>query len=291
MLEKFSEISKLVGEITPDQLKYIDSFIHDDIGIFMPVAGACLYAVTPFHTHPSYLFIISFNKLTQLVFENKTVGAEKGKIQGVSPNIPHHEVSTGGIPRYVAIFIRREYFEKQFEKYNSYLPRFVGQGYENSRILLPYIKEFIIEAESRLPGHEEVLKALSMQICHSIIRSVLTQKPKRIETSCRIEVINVIEFIHDNVERKITLADMAKQVNISPTHFARIFKKETGLTPNEYLLKTRLDIAKKLLLAQEDTITEISMKCGFGSTAYLSDRFFCAFQITPSEYRKNLGKG
>jgi AraC-like DNA-binding protein len=238
------------------------------------------------------MFFISFNALTQLVLKNnKIVEPVKGKIQGISPDIPHHEVSIGSIPRYVAIFIKSEYFEQQFEKYSTNMPTFIGQYYEPSNILLSHIKEFIIEAENGLPGHHEVLKASSMQICHSIIRSILIQRPKDTAISNRIEVIKVIEFIHDNIERKITANDMAKQVNISLTHLARIFKKETGLTPNEYLLKTRLAKAKKLLLSREDTITEIAMKCGFGSSSYLSDRFFYAYKITPSEYRNNLEKG
>lgn len=291
MMDQFSKVKQLVGGITPEQLKYIDSFIYNDIGIFMPIAGPCLYAVTSFHTHPSYMFMIPFNELTQVLLENKTVDTIKGKIQGISPDIPHHEVSKGDVPRYVAVFIRREYFEQQFKKYNSPIPKFLGQCYVPSNMLLVYIKEFIIEAESRLPGNEEVLHSLSTQICHSIIRSVLSQNPKSTQTSNRIEVVKVIEYIHDNIEKKITTNDMAKQVNMSVTHFVRIFKKEIGLTPNEYILKTRLGKAKKLLSTQEYTVTEIAMKCGFGSSAYLSDRFFCAFKITPSEYRNTFGKG
>lgn len=46
-------IQKFVGAINREQLRYVDSFAGEDITLFMPVGGACYYALIPEHTHPS----------------------------------------------------------------------------------------------------------------------------------------------------------------------------------------------------------------------------------------------
>lgn len=291
MIANFDKIRELVGDIRPEQLTFVDSFVGNKIGIFMPIAGPCLYAISYLHTHPSYSFIIPFNNNTYFVLQDKKIAAEKNSIQCISPEIPHHEITEGDFPRYIVIFIEKEFFERQFQKYAQDLQVFTGQSYGIPESLWSYIKQFISEIESPLPGSKDVTEALNNLLCHTIIRAVTGQKPKTLYISNRIEIINAVEYIHDNIEKKITVQQMSRQANMSQTHFIRVFKKETGKTPNEYLFQARLEKAKKLLMSEENTITEIAIKCGFGSSAYLSDRFFASYQLTPSEYRNNFRNG
>ncbi|MCP4134879.1 MAG: hypothetical protein GY754_28145, partial [bacterium] len=63
---KMKSIRKLVGPITEEDLRYVDSFITKRVAIFIPVAGACFYAITPEHSHPGYMFIQAFNNETKV---------------------------------------------------------------------------------------------------------------------------------------------------------------------------------------------------------------------------------
>ncbi len=90
--------------------------------------------------------------------------------------------------------------------------------------------------------------------------------------------------MHTNLDTKITLKDVAKVAYMSPSHFSRIFKQETGKTPMDYLSLIRMERVKKLLLAGDKSITEIAVECGFGSSSYLSACFHKKFKISPSAY-------
>jgi len=51
---ELNNIHALVGAVENDDLIYVDGYLTKNLGIFLPVGGACGYAVTPEHTHPSY---------------------------------------------------------------------------------------------------------------------------------------------------------------------------------------------------------------------------------------------
>jgi len=54
------KIHRMAGPVTEPQLRFIDSFIFEDLGLFLPVGGPCFYAQTPEHVHPAYMLIYSF---------------------------------------------------------------------------------------------------------------------------------------------------------------------------------------------------------------------------------------
>lgn len=86
------KIRALVGTVTKEQLRYIDSFVADDIALFMPVGGACLYALTPEHSHPSYMFVLYFDDQAALRMNGKLISALHGKLFSLGPGIRHQEL-------------------------------------------------------------------------------------------------------------------------------------------------------------------------------------------------------
>ncbi|MCX7711890.1 MAG: AraC family transcriptional regulator [Clostridia bacterium] len=289
-MEQMEQIRKLVGNVNKEQLRHIDCFVSEQVGLFMPVSGPCFYALTPEHTHPSYMFILPFSDQTTVV-GNRSVVARQGMFQAVSPDIPHHEVFSEACSRYIAIMIEPEFFMQHLSAYSiNQAPVLLGTEYPVSLNLLPKLKEFMIEADNRLPGAKAVLDAISIEICHCIIRNIYRMDAKRDRITNRIEIDKVIEFLYSNISRRITLDEMAGIANMSASHFARLFREETGKPPIEYLNQIRIDRAKKLLLESDRTITQIAIECGFNSSSYLSSSFYKQLKISPSEFRKNLKK-
>ncbi len=277
----------MVGDITTEQMRFVDSFVSEKVSLFMPIAGPCYYALTLRHTHPSYMFCLSFNDALALTMEDGRIAvAEKGKIQALSPDIPHHEPAREIPPRYIAIFIDKNFFEDQYRLYHpSPVCLFQGESYEPVKQLPAYVKEFMIESSNQIPGATVVLGALGLQICHAIIRSVLKIPLTNTTVSERIEINKALEYLYGNSRQKISVGEIAQQVNMSPSHFNRLFKAETGMSPAQYLFDIRMEKAKKLLLAGHKPIVDIAVECGFGSSAYFAERFFKKFKMTPSEYR------
>src|SRR5258708_20485098 len=80
------------------------------------------------------------------------------------------------------------------------------------------------------------------------------------ETAGRLPAIRlrrVAQYIHDNLQRELRLADLSAVVHMSPYHFARLFKRSTGVPPHQFLLRHRIDQARALLAAQRVPIAEI----------------------------------
>ena len=76
------------------------------------------------------------------------------------------------------------------------------------------------------------------------------------------------EFIERHWQEPITLEQMARQVFVSPFHFQRIFKAETGESPKEYLTRIRLENAvQRIRIDLHKTVYEVGLECGFSSKA------------------------
>lgn len=100
-------------------------------------------------------------------------------------------------------------------------------------------------------------------------------------------ISNSISFINENFHQPISLEAIAEKANLSLYHFTRIFAKETGFTPHQYLISTRLSAAKFMLRTSETSIKDIAFSTGFNSESSFCSTFKKWEKITPSEYRKN----
>ncbi len=96
-----------------------------------------------------------------------------------------------------------------------------------------------------------------------------------------------INYIEANYTRKTSLLDIAQSVNLSPSHFQKIFKNTMNISPNDYLTNYRLTKAKEYLLVSNDSITDIAYSIGFESNAYFSFAFKKALKVPPTVYRKS----
>lgn len=99
-------------------------------------------------------------------------------------------------------------------------------------------------------------------------------------------VQNAITMIHSSYDQPITADDISRSVNISTKHLNKLFKKETGFSPIEYLNKYRIYIAAKMLIQTNMSITAIASAIGFYDSNYFSCVFKKYMSDTPSTYRK-----
>jgi AraC family transcriptional regulator len=99
-------------------------------------------------------------------------------------------------------------------------------------------------------------------------------------------VLESINYIQNNYSKKITLEQLAENVCISPFYFSRIFKRETGYSPYEYITMVRLNHAKTLLKTNDMLIKEIAFSVGFNSEANFVTCFKEHVDMTPSKFRK-----
>ncbi len=93
------------------------------------------------------------------------------------------------------------------------------------------------------------------------------------------------EYVSANLGQKITIEEMARQVNISQFHFMRCFKAATGKTPHQFVMQHRLEEAQRLLLATREPLAQIAYATGFSSQSHLTQAFGKYFGVSPAKYR------
>jgi AraC-like DNA-binding protein len=91
------------------------------------------------------------------------------------------------------------------------------------------------------------------------------------------------EFHDENLESR----DVAQRLQLSPCHFCKLFKQQTGMTFSEFRLLRRVEQARKLLLDPRLRISEVAYQCGFGSVPYFVRAFRRHQGCSPTQYRAN----
>jgi AraC family transcriptional regulator len=98
----------------------------------------------------------------------------------------------------------------------------------------------------------------------------------------------VTAFIADNYAKDIKLAELAHVAGMSSFHFAREFKRSTGTSPHQYLIKYRVECAKALMSNNDLPLTEVSLRSGFSHQSHFTRLFRKVTGTTPHLYRSRL---
>jgi AraC family transcriptional regulator len=125
-----------------------------------------------------------------------------------------------------------------------------------------------------------------LQMLTEIMLSAHTQLDTSNSGSQNCQVEKVLSFIEENYTKNITLLDISRVACSSPYHFSRVFKKVTGFSPYEYLIKYIINKAKTFLRASELPVNEIAVQVGFESSSNFIKTFRELEHITPLKYRK-----
>jgi len=136
---------------------------------------------------------------------------------------------------------------------------------------------------------QEVLKSDTILDLRNQMREVISGVIEEIAQGRKHMNLQVfeeaIEYINDNFDKDITLEDVSRHVYISPYYFSHEFKKFTGMNFIEYLTKTRIKEAKKLLLTTDLSIGEISNRVGYEDPSYFGRVFKNLEGIPPSKFK------
>lgn len=96
------------------------------------------------------------------------------------------------------------------------------------------------------------------------------------------------DWIIEHLEGNLTVEMLAKRASMSPRNFARVFLRESGITPAKYIEKLRLETARRRLEETRLTLDEISSECGVGNADALRRLFLRHMKTTPSDYRRSF---
>jgi len=99
----------------------------------------------------------------------------------------------------------------------------------------------------------------------------------------------VRDYIDAHLGNRLTVAQLAAQAGLSPSHFLRAFRQTTGLPPHQYVLSLRLAKARQLVLDARQPLDGVARACGFSSHSHLTAAMRRAWGVTPSALRSRRG--
>ena len=96
------------------------------------------------------------------------------------------------------------------------------------------------------------------------------------------------ELVHAKMEDDLSLDEMAQSVGLSTAHFARMFRKSTGETPHQFVLRQRVERAKAMLRAPDARVLDVAVACGFKTQQHFAQVFRDVCGVSPTEYRQDF---
>src|SRR5437867_1445801 len=140
------------------------------------------------------------------------------------------------------------------------------------------------EADSRNPGGLAVVEAVTTALGHLLVRHAGVERVQPLRARGGLSGVakrRALELIDARLDARLTVDMLAREVGLSPAHFARAFKETVGRAPHQYLLWLRLERARRLLELCDADLSDIAQRTGFADQAHFTRLFKRAYGITP----------
>ena len=174
---------------------------------------------------------------------------------------------------------------------NHFNPNFeFAEIYKKEDSLIQHIGlALLAESESESPAGRLYSESLVQTLTLHLLKNYSTANLKQENAHGGLSgyrLRRVKEFINANLEEDLSLAEIAAVSDLSQYHFARAFRTSTGLTPQQYLMRQRVERAKELLASDELPIVEISLRTGFKNQSHFTTLFRKLTNCTPKSWRE-----
>lgn len=144
-------------------------------------------------------------------------------------------------------------------------------------------------AQSVVDGKSDLaLDEIGTVMAQRFVATVTDDKPRSLQSTARdrARAIEAALWLENYSHNEVDLESLAARCELSSFHFLRIFSSVTGVTPHQYLVRSRLRRAAKLLADEERSITDIAIDVGFGDLSNFVRTFHRAAGVSPRAFRR-----
>ncbi len=246
---------------------------------------------------PDFVFVYLINGKANLNFEDEGKSVSSSSLlilnAGISANINGLSIEVVSMtvsPVYVLDCAVRTKLVKADARIT-----FHSNLIENNSRIAKLFENIVEELSQKEFGQEIIISALIEQFIVYLLRHYASvQRSNELELS-RVGLIDrrirrAVELMHSQLERELSIEELASAAYLSPFHFSRLFKKLTGATPHAYLASLRISRAQNLLAETDLSITQISARVGYSSSSHFTKAFRQVTGLTPKDFRSaNVG--
>jgi AraC-like DNA-binding protein len=249
------------------------------------------------HSHKGYELLFLLEGATAYEFpDKKTAELHGGTFLVVPPNVIHrglHDVRSPSTILGMVLNTDRAGRWKGTSFTSEDLERMRGALEKGGRLVHPFSASLrwlvrrLREETSHFAAHPEstespaIIRALLCTVLAEAMRQMLrpTSQPETF-------VAAAVAYLRKNLNDTVRMADLVRHVGFSRARMFDLFKAQTGLTPNHYLQRLRIEKAQEELRRTNKSVTEIAHATGFSSAQYFSTVFIRYTGKSPSNYRK-----
>ena len=218
------------------------------------------------HMHPVLSFGVIEEGSMQIEFENSKVILQKDSLVAFNKFKLHHSKNIDA-KGYYSIYISQEWLKKRFKNIDC----------------LDLIEYKNISSLIKNALMQNNCDELSL-IFEKIIKDNSVNNTNK---SCEV-VDSMIEHIYNNINDKISIDSIAKELQFSKEYLIRKFKKQMGLTPQQFILSLKVHLSSVMLLNNNSNITDISYSYSFFDQSHYIKTFKDIYGISPKNYKKSI---
>jgi AraC-like DNA-binding protein len=259
------------------------------------------YYPTPWHYHPEYELVLVTESTGKRFIGDKISDFVPGNLAFIGANLPHTYRND-----------KKYYQPKSSLKAKSIVVHFLESTLGNDFLLLPEAKKLralfakaarglditgktnvIVSAKMhellRLNGLQRWIKLVEILALLSETKEVrfisgVAMEGKNEREEGRLD--KVTDFVLNNFQRNITIAEVAGIVHMAENSFSRYFSKNTRKTFSAFVSEIRLGHACRLLIENKLSVTDICFECGFNNLSNFNRQFRSGYNVSPLAYRK-----
>jgi AraC family transcriptional regulator len=194
-------------------------------------------------------------------------------------NVPHLQIgisdaalmaSSDGASGEVELRPSRKFADSRLSALVAAARAEMAAGFPSGRLFLDSVEQAI--AVALVKGH--AVRHRTLQIYRGGLGSASLRR--------------INELVHAKMGDDLSIDEMAQSIGFSTAHFARTFRKSTGKTPHQFVLRRRIERAKAMLRAPDERILDVAVACGFKTQQHFAQVFRSVCGVSPTRYRQDF---
>lgn len=281
-MDSYNKFEHFVRQIPTGILAKTEVNLSENIAVFRPTS----YVVGVEVFTKDYHFCLPVTVPPPMRIEKREYSFGKGKLIAFAPDTRMYCEKDIVTRPYIALNLKKQFMTNIIReacgKEDLPLKRDFSPYSRKLTNLISALEEEIKLYKCSCPI---MLESIEIQLAIQLLRDMGLMPESETRPLERNYTNLAIEYLKTHYYLNIKTEDICKQIHISPYHFMRTFKKETGMTVHDYLKTLRMEKAEEMLKKGSHSIEEISRLCGFSSVSHFSNSFKRYKGISPSRLK------
>ena len=231
-----------------------------------------------------------------MLFDKQRVDFHAGDVTCIARNVPHTTWSNPDQPSlWSYLFLDPEALLGAAVMQQQAGLRDAGRFLSDCHLLLPpgqhpwaaqLVNGILAEMTSCAPGYQQCVISLCTVLLISMLRVYSREDSETIRDPDLHVISPALDYVHEHYMHEFPQDTLANACHLSPTHFRRLFKEQTGTSPLAFLHQTRILKSCTLLRSSQYSIAQIAGLVGYNSLSSYNRHFIQAMGCTPTVWRK-----